>query len=99
MRNLLEQLPAPSRAARRIVLRARQCGQRYQLWMALIHGHIDTHGEPWRLRMRAPEHQPRTLLARLVDLWRDAPSCGGSCDQGRRPCDCYILPLHPDARD
>lgn len=87
MRNVLEIPPKPARAERRIVLRARQIGRTYHLGLMLVQYHLEKHGYP-RLSMAAPAHAARTALAKLVDLWRAAPECGGSCDQGRRPCNC-----------
>jgi hypothetical protein len=31
-------------------------------------------------------------LAALIDLIRTAPSCGGDCSGGRRPCNCRPAP-------
>lgn len=90
MRNVLETPPAPSRATRRVILRARQIGRAYHLGLALVHHHLDTHGYPGQLAMRAPAHAARTLLAKLLEALLDG--CGGSCNQGRRPCDCKRAP-------
>lgn len=52
--------------------------------------------EPWSTRgigdmIRYPAGRLKPLpraLAKVLALWRDAPSCAGSCDQGRQPCNC-----------
>lgn len=28
------------------------------------------------------------IIQALLRAWRDAPGCGGSCNQGRGACDC-----------
>lgn len=30
------------------------------------------------------------ILLLLWKIWTDAPSCGGSCQQGRKACDCGV---------
>lgn len=88
MRNVLETPPTPGRLERRIVVKARSVGRTYLTHLHLAAAYLEHYGEPWRIRMTAPAHAARTALAKLVDLWRAAPECGGSCDQGRRPCNC-----------
>lgn len=93
MRNHLE-VPRPA-AARRIVLKGRSVGKSmsYRVYLRqMVDAHLAKHGEPWRTRMTAPAYIARTALTKLVDLWASAPSCGGSCDQGRRACDCRGRP-------
>lgn len=29
-----------------------------------------------------------TIWLLLWNMWASAPTCGGSCDQGRKQCDC-----------
>lgn len=69
-----------------IVIKGRGVGK------STMFGHIKTWGSRGVAdSIRYPAGQLKPLpraLANVLALWRDSPSCAGSCKQGRSACNC-----------